>query len=152
MRLEHVISMTSKKGIPKTKNKVIKELFNRATSDLGLVKKGKTIPDEKGPFDESREFLAFEVAKALEMPVEGLSKAEEANNVLGLLFRDVHDEPSLEDIIPSITLCLYGLVLGNYDEEDFRYLYRYSLRHIRNQSPIESWLRKALVFLAASNF
>ncbi len=142
--------MTTAKGIPKTKNKVIKELFNQATSDVDLVKKGKKVPDEKGPFDESREFLVFEVAKATDMTVEGLSQAEAADSVLMELFRDARDEPTPEDVTQSMTLCLYGVVLGSYNEEDFRYLYRYSLRHVRNQNQIEGWLRKALVFLAAT--
>ncbi|MGD9397362.1 MAG: MBL fold metallo-hydrolase [Candidatus Thorarchaeota archaeon] len=142
--------MTTKKGIPKTKNKRIKELFNQASSDVQRVKKGEKVPDEKGPFEESREFLAFEVAKAAESVIEGLPKAKAADAVLMETFRDARDEPSPADIIQSMTLCLYGLVLGNYNEEDFRYLYRYSLRHIRNQNQIESWLRKALVFLAAA--
>lgn len=142
--------MTTKTGIPKIKNKVIKDLFNQATSDIDLVKKGKKVPDEKGPFDESREFLAFEVAKATEIPVEGLTKADAADTVLMELFRDARDGPTPADITLSMTLCMYGLVLGNYNEEDFRYLYRYSLRHVRNQNQIESWLRKALVFLAAT--
>ena len=53
--------MTTKKGIPKIKNKKIKELFNQANSDVEGVKKGEKVPDEKWPFDESREVLAFEV-------------------------------------------------------------------------------------------
>ncbi|OLS29992.1 MAG: Ribonuclease [Candidatus Thorarchaeota archaeon AB_25] len=142
--------MTTKKGIPKTKNKKIKEVFNQATSDVDRVKKGEKVPDEKGPFNESREFIAFEVAKATETPVEGLTKAEAADIVLMEIFRDARDDPTPADIIQSMTLCMYGLILGNYNKEDFRYLYRYSLRHARNQNQIESWLRKALVFLAAT--
>ena len=142
--------MTTEKGIPKTKNKGIKELFNRATSDVDLAKRGKKVPDEKGPFDESREFLAFEVAKATDMTVEGLTHAEAADGILMELFRDARDDPTPAEITQSMTLCLYGVVLGSYNEEDFRYLYRYSLRHVRNQNQIESWLRKGLVFLAAT--
>jgi putative mRNA 3-end processing factor len=144
--------MTTKKGIPKSKNKSIKELFNQATADLDLMKKGKKVPDETGPFDESREFLAYEISRALETPVDGLKKAEAANAVLMEVFRDARDDPTSSDVIQSMTLCVYGLSLGNYNEEDFRYLYRYSLRHVRNQNPIESWLRKALVFLAAIKY
>jgi putative mRNA 3-end processing factor len=142
--------MTTETGIPKTKNKVIKELFNQATSDIELVKNGKKVPEEKGPFGESREFLAFEVSKVTEIPVKGLTKAEAADVVLMELFRDVRDDPTPANVTLSMTLCLYGLVLGTYNEEDFRYLYRYSLRYVRNQNQIESWLRKALVFLAAT--
>jgi putative mRNA 3-end processing factor len=79
-----------------------------------------------------------------------LTKAEAADAILMETFRDAREDPTSADIIQSMTLCLYGLILGNYNEEDFRYLYRYSLRHVRNQGQIESWLRKALVFLAAT--
>jgi putative mRNA 3-end processing factor len=144
--------MTATKGIPKTKNKTIKDLFKQATLDIDLVKKGKKVPNEKGPFDESREFLVFEYAKATETHVERLLKAEKVDAVLKETFRDIRDDPTQSDIVESMTLCLYGLVLGNYNKEDFRYLYRYSLKHVRNQGQIESWLRKALVFLAALKY
>ncbi|MHA3963864.1 MAG: MBL fold metallo-hydrolase [Candidatus Thorarchaeota archaeon SMTZ1-45] len=142
--------MTAMKGFPKTKNKVINEIFNQAKEDLNLVKKGEKIPDKNGFFDESREFIIFEIAKANDIPTEGLVKAEKTNTVLMQIFRDIHDNPALSDIIQSMTLCLYGFLLGSYNEEDFRYLYRYSLRYVRNQSQIESWLRKALIFIAAT--
>jgi putative mRNA 3-end processing factor len=145
-----VIAMTTNKGIPRTKNKVIKDLFNQATSDIDLVKKGKKVPNEKGLLNEPREFLAFEVAKFSDESITGFSKAETADVVLMEMFRDIRDDPNQEDIISSMTLCLYGFVLGNYSDEDFRYLYRYSLRHVRNQNQIESWLQKALVFLAVT--
>ena len=141
--------MTTEKGIPNIKNKAIKQMFNQASSDVKLTSKGEKLPDEKGVFEEPTEFLAFEVAKALEAPTEGFSKAIEAEKMLLEVFRDIHDPPSASEMIESMTLCLYGLVVGNYDREDFRYLYRYSLRNIRGQTQIESWLRKAMVFLAA---
>ena len=141
--------MTTKKGIPKTKNKMIKDLFNQASSDIQLTMSGKQIPDGQGPFDESREFLAYEVGNATDRPIDGLDVARVANDILQEIFRDAREDPTTSEIIQSMTLCLYGLAMGNYDEEDFRYLYRYSLKHVRNQQPIESWLRKALVFIGA---
>jgi len=145
----HVIAMTTKKGVPKTKSKVIRTLFSKAESDLKQVTKGKLIPDELGVFGESREFLVFELAKSMENAIESLEKANSANKVLLEIFTDVREETSVSDILQSMTLGLYGLILGNYNEEDFRYLYRYSLKHVRNQNKIENWLRKALVMLAA---
>ncbi|MFW9786499.1 MAG: MBL fold metallo-hydrolase [Candidatus Thorarchaeota archaeon] len=144
--------MTSTKGIPKIKNKKIKQLFDQASSDLKLLAKGQKIPDEKGLFGESRELLPFEIGKATEASVEGLSTAANVDAVLLEIFRDARGEPTTDDVIQSLTLCMYGLVVGNYNEEDFRYLYRYSLRYIRNQLPIEKWLRKALVFIAATKY
>ena len=141
--------MTTEKGIPNIKNKAIKQMFSQASLDVELAAKGETLPDEMGAFDEPREFIAFEVAKALGASTERFSKASEADKVLIDIFRDIRDSPSTADVLESMTLCLYGLVVGNYDEEDFRYLYRYSLRSTRSQTQVESWLRKAMVFLAA---
>lgn len=144
--------MTTLKGIPKTKNKAIKQILDQAVSDIDLLKKGKKIPDETGAFDESREFIVFEIAKANAIPTEGLLKAAAANSVLTEIFRDIRDNPTSNDIIHSMTLCLYGYITGNYNEDDFRVLYRYSLRHVRSQNQIEDWLRRALVFLAAIKY
>jgi hypothetical protein len=52
--------MTTETGIPKTKNKVIKELFNQATSDIELVKNGKKVPEGNSlllRFRRSRRYL-----------------------------------------------------------------------------------------------
>ncbi|MHA2359426.1 MAG: hypothetical protein ACXAB5_04075, partial [Candidatus Thorarchaeota archaeon] len=144
--------MTTKKGFPNTKYKVIRTLFSRAESDLQLVTKGKKIPDETGIFGDPRELLVFELAKSIENSVESLEKAISADKVLLEIFRDVREDPSVLEMIQSMTLGLYGLILGNYNEEDFRYLYRYSLKHVRNHQKIEQWLRKALVLLAASQY
>ena len=46
----------------------------------------------------------FEVAKATEVPVEGLTKAEAANVVLMETFRDACDDPTSSEIIKSMTL------------------------------------------------
>ncbi|MFW9793150.1 MAG: MBL fold metallo-hydrolase [Candidatus Thorarchaeota archaeon] len=141
--------MSTKKGIPKTKRKFIQKQFDQAVSDLQLIRKGEKVPEDKGIFGEPREFLVFELAKFKEIPTDSLEVATTANNVLMEVFRDVRDDVSINDVIHSMTLGLYGFILGNYDEEDFRYLYRYSLKHIRNQPKVEDWLRKALLFLGA---
>ncbi|MHA2158263.1 MAG: MBL fold metallo-hydrolase [Candidatus Thorarchaeota archaeon] len=144
--------MMMKKGIPKTKNKVIQTMFSKAEKDLQLVAKGKELSDEPGMFGEARELLVFELARAKDEAIDSLAKANSAQEVLMEIFRDVRDEPSVSNIIQSMTLGLYGLILGNYDGEDFRYIYRYSLKHVRNQQKIEVWLRKALVLLAACQY
>ncbi len=141
--------MTTLKGIPKTKNKAIRQILDQAASDIELLKKGKEILDGSGAFDESREFIVYEIAKANSIPTDGLLKAVAADSILMEIFRDARDNPTSNDIIQAMTLCLYGFIIGNYNEEDFRVLYRYSLRHIRNQKQIEEWLQRALVFLAA---
>ena len=142
----------TKKGIPKTKNKVIQKMFSQAEKDLQLVKKGKELSEELGMFGEARELLVFELSRAMDEPIDSLVVANSAQEVLMEIFRDIRNEPSISNVIQSMTLGLYGLILGNYDDESFRYLYRYSLRHVRNHQRINEWLRKALVLLAASQY
>ncbi|MGY5873534.1 MAG: MBL fold metallo-hydrolase [Candidatus Thorarchaeota archaeon] len=139
------------KNPPKTKHKAIKQFFDQAESDLKLAQKGKKIPKGEGLFGESRELIVYELAKSSNESTDSLGIAQQANDLLMLTFRDAKEDPSADEMIQSMTLCLYGLIFGNYNEEDFRFLYRWSLRYIRGQSPIEEWLRKALIFLVAVN-
>jgi len=134
---------------PKTKHKLIKQSFIQAEKDLDNQIKGKAKPEGVGLFGEPREFIVFELAKATNQNTESLKIAKKANELLMLIFRDAKESTTIEEMIEALTLCLYGLAFGNYNEEDFRYLYRYSLRYIRTQNPIEKWLRKALVYIAA---
>lgn len=143
--------MTILKNPPKTKHKMIQQIFAQAENDLKLALKEKHIPKGEGLFGESREFIVFELAKALNQNTESLETAQQANDRLMLMFRDAKEDFSVEGMIQAMTLCLHGFVFGNYSEEDFRFLYRYSLRYIRKQAPIEKWLRKAIVYLVAVN-
>ncbi len=139
------------KNPPKTKHKLIKQNFAQAENDLRLVLKEKQIPKGEGLFGESREFIVFELAKASNQTIGTLEIAEQADEQLMLIFRDAKETVTADEIIQAMTLCLHGLVFGNYDEEDFRFLYRYALRYIRGQALIEKWLHKALVYLVAVN-
>ncbi len=143
--------MTILKNPPKTKHKMIQQIFAQAESDLKLAMKEKQIPKGEGLFGESREYIVFELAKALNQNTDALNTAQQTNELLLLMFRDAQEDLSVEGIIQAMTLCLHGFVFGNYSEEDFRFLYRYSLRYIRRQAPIEKWLRKAVVYLVAIN-
>jgi len=143
--------VTILKNPPKTKHKLIQQIFAQAESDLKLALKEKQIPKGEGLFGESREYIVFELAKALNQNTDALNTAQQTNELLMLMFRDAQEDLSVEGIIQAMTLCLHGFVFGNYSEEDFRFLYRYSLRYIRRQAPIEKWLRKAVVYLVAIN-
>ena len=134
-----------------TKHEEIKRMLHQAEADLKEVLTGKKVPEGEGFFGESREFIAFELAKSKNQDTSSLQIAKTANEVLLDVFRDVKEEASASDYIESMTLCTYGLIFGNYNEEDFRFLYRQSLRYVRNQTSIEEWLRRALVLLAAIN-
>jgi len=139
------------KNLPKTKHRKIKQIFDQAESDLNSLAKGKKIPEGEGLFGESREYIVYELAKASSADVDELLDAKQVNDLLMQIFLDIKDDTSVAEIIKAMNLCLHGLIFGNYNEEDFRYLYRYSLRYVRNQNPIEKWLRKALLYLSAIN-
>ncbi len=143
--------MTILKNPPKTKHKMIQQIFEQAEKDLKLALKAKQLPKGEGIFGESREYIVFELAKALNQNIDSLNTAQQANDMLMLMFRDTKEDLSVDGMIQAMTLCLHGFVFGNYSEEDFRFLYRYSLRYIRRQAPIEKWLRKAIVYLVAVN-
>jgi putative mRNA 3-end processing factor len=139
------------KGPSKLKHKEIQKVFDQAAEDLKVVLKGKKISEGEGPFGESREYIVFELAKSSNYEIDNLPLGIAANDLLLGIFRDIKEEANDSDYIQALTLCMYGLLLGNYNEEDFRFLYRQSLRYVKNQAPIEKWLRKALVFVAAVN-
>jgi len=132
---------------PQIDNKLIAAAFAKATSDLASVARGKTIGEGKGLFGEPRELLVFEMARASGLKQDSLQIAARAHERLLTIFRDNLPDTEQGGIQDSSTLCLYGLVLNNYDDEDFRYLYRYLLYNWRDQEQSEKWAQKALVFL-----
>ncbi|MFW9768151.1 MAG: MBL fold metallo-hydrolase [Candidatus Thorarchaeota archaeon] len=141
----------TKKGIPKTKNKAIQTMFDQAERNIKLLMDGKPVSEEPGLFGESRLLVVSELAKSMNKEIAS-DKVDSVQRTLMEIFRDVKQEPTLSDIIQSLTLGLYGFVLGNYNDEDFRYLYRYSLKHLKNQKKLDQWLRKALIFIAACQY
>lgn len=139
------MSMMNK--IPQTNNKLIAVAFAKATSDLANLSRGKSIGQGKGLFGEPRELLVFEMARASGAKQESLQIGVKAHERLMAIFRDSLPETEQVGIPESSTLCLYGLALNNYDDEDFRYLYRYLQYNWRDQEQAEKWAQKALVFL-----
>jgi putative mRNA 3-end processing factor len=139
--------MSTKPKMPQVDNKLIAAAFTKAASDLANVAHGKTISEGKGLFGEPRELLVFELARASGIKQDLLSVGAKAHERLLTIFRDNLPETERFGIQESSTLCLYGLVLNNYDEEDFRYLYRYLLYNWKDQEQCEKWAQKALVFL-----
>jgi putative mRNA 3-end processing factor len=136
--------------VPSPKNKVVKQVLNQGVEDAKRVLKRDLIPEGVDLFGTNRELLAFEILRTSDESQDLLPEAKSVHERLLLVFRDVLDDIGIEDFIECMTLCLYGFILGNYTDEDFRFVYRYSLEHIRDQNKIEEWLRLALVFLALS--
>ncbi len=139
--------MSTKVKTPQIDNKLIAGAFTKAASDVANVARGKTIGEGKGLFGEPRELLVFEMARASGVKQDLLPLGAKAHERLLAIFRDNLPDAERPGIQESSTLCLYGLVLNNYDEEDFRYLYRYLLYNWKDQEQCEKWAHKALVFL-----
>ncbi|MHA1904887.1 MAG: MBL fold metallo-hydrolase [Candidatus Thorarchaeota archaeon] len=143
---------TSKLKLPNPRNKTISKIFSDAKKNADLAIKSDTTPEGFCNFGESNELIVFEIAKQSGKTLECLPKALSTNTKLQELFLDSLEDISLEDYLECATLALYGYALGNYDDEDFRYVYRYSLKKIRDKTAVEKWLRKAMVFLAAIKY
>jgi putative mRNA 3-end processing factor len=131
--------------LPKTKSDVINECFKQATKD---AEDGSKTSDWLDLFKQSNELLVAEILRKQEKEFSGLNDAKVTHDRLNLILRDAISEIRLEDYLSSGTLALYGFLLDNYNEEDFRYVYRYSLQKVKDQKQVTKWLKKALVFLA----
>lgn len=135
-----------KNRVPKTKNKVISAVLSTAITNAQKVVKGQQISPDDGPFGENNELLPFAVLRASDLETASLVQAIRIQALLDRVFRDDLSEITLADYLDCITLGFYGFIMKDYDEEDFRYLYRYSLGRGIKHEPIMEWLRKALVF------
>ncbi|MGY5875667.1 MAG: MBL fold metallo-hydrolase [Candidatus Thorarchaeota archaeon] len=142
--------MTIKRNkLPVNKNKTIEKWFSQAVKDANDSENGKKISDGEDAFGYNRQLFAYEILRAHDIEGENLEYAKKVNVRLQSIFRDILDSINVRELVESLTLCLYGFVLGNYNEEDLRFVYRYSLGAVREHSDVEKWLRKALVFLGA---
>ncbi|MHA1930679.1 MAG: MBL fold metallo-hydrolase [Candidatus Thorarchaeota archaeon] len=138
--------------LPNTKNKQIQSLLKQGISDAQDIIAGKGASKETGPFGNPIELMAFELARKSSGDLSSFEIGNQVNEDLSDFFRDVVEIIDPTRFLRCYTLCLYGTLLGNYSDEDFRYLYRYSLRKIRSHQVIEKWLHKAITFLAAAKF
>ncbi len=134
--------------IPKTKNKHIREILLKAANLANSKISGKPVGIEEGPFSENLEFLAHELAKKSELDLSSFTDAKRVDDKLLEVFRDIANEPSVDELKECLTLSMYGYIVGNYSDEDFRYLYRYTFKDIRNHTVYADWLLKGLAFIA----
>ncbi|MHA1958593.1 MAG: MBL fold metallo-hydrolase [Candidatus Thorarchaeota archaeon] len=139
----------NKESIPQAKTKKINDFISQAVDSAESVSKGDKLEIISGPFGESGELLVFEIMRRSEIDTTVLAHAAQVNERLSEVFRDVLISITVEDYLECATLCLYGFTIGNYTDEDFRYVYRYSLGNVKEKHIVEAWLRKAIVFLAA---
>ncbi|MFW9849090.1 MAG: MBL fold metallo-hydrolase [Candidatus Thorarchaeota archaeon] len=134
--------------LPETKNKAIRDILQNASKIAVDKISGNQSKEEQGPFGESLEYLAFELARKEDLDISQFSDVKKVYDQLLEVFRDVVEEISVEDLTNCLTLGLYGYIVGNYIDEDFRYLYRYTFKDVKNHGEYQKWLIKGLSFIA----
>ena len=138
----------TKDPIPATQNPAISGFFDRLKKTA--KSKGKeTKAGPEGLLGEPGELALYEFIVASGSDPSGLTHAVSVDATLQSVFLDSLETIEPDELSECMTLCLYGLIFGRYDREDFRYTYRYSLWKLRNGAVIDSWLKKAVVTLAA---
>ncbi|MFW9908498.1 MAG: MBL fold metallo-hydrolase [Candidatus Thorarchaeota archaeon] len=135
--------------IPKTRNKIIRDFFQRGSDIAEDILEGKEPRYKEGLFGEHYSLFAYELARNAKYDCTPFQEAKTVDSSLTQVFRDVIEEPKYNDVRDCIILGMYGMVVGNYTDEDFRYLYRYILRDIRNLKEIHDFLWEILSFLAS---
>ena len=134
--------------MPKTKSSIVSKVLSRILTDAERSIKGEAISKDTGFFGEIGELAAYALIRSSGGEAESLAEARAVDDLLQRVYRDEVSEISEAKLIECLTLGFYGLVFAKYDDEDFRYLYRYAMRAIRKYSIVEEWLKKALVFEA----
>ncbi len=137
-------------GYPKTQNVVIDKFFESIRSTSQRIASGGEIPvTERGIFNENLQIALLALFKHTHIDTTVLAYGCEVDADLSRLFLDTADIIPEERAVECMALCFYGLVLGDYNAEDFRYLYRTSLYRGYSEHLVGAWLRKALVVLSA---
>jgi putative mRNA 3-end processing factor len=136
--------------VPNTKNKAINEFLASGVANAQSVAKGEKFAAGKDAFGETNELLPFEILRASGVDASRFKEAGRVHSQLERVFRDDLTEISQTDYLACLALGFYGLILQSYDEEDFRYLYRYSLSASMKHEPVMRQLRRMLVFEACT--
>ncbi|MFW9966360.1 MAG: MBL fold metallo-hydrolase [Candidatus Thorarchaeota archaeon] len=135
-----------KSKMPTTKNTVVSKVLAKILSDAESALRGEDVSLEAGFFGENSELPAYALILSEGGEAGSLTQAKAVDALLQRIYRDEASEVSESSMIACLTLGFYGLVFAKYDDEDFRYLYRYATRAIRKYNVVEEWLKKALVF------
>ncbi|MEM2143630.1 MAG: MBL fold metallo-hydrolase, partial [Candidatus Thorarchaeota archaeon] len=108
-------------------------------------------PDFRGLFGETGELIVCALSHAIGADASWLATGEHVYRSLENVYLQQArgaDEATLRD---CISFCTYGVLVGVYDREDFRYLVRISLSTRRDSTAIERHVRSAIVFLSAAS-
>ncbi|MBD3406929.1 MAG: MBL fold metallo-hydrolase [Candidatus Lokiarchaeota archaeon] len=137
--------------VPKTTNKILSDFFESGLEDAKETIKGKSISAKKDLFDENPELIVWAMIKASGIEPENLEHAKQVAKTMDGILRDTHLKIKTDEYLEAMTLLLYKFILGIHNDEEFRYAYRYSLYNIRDQKPINTWLKKAIVVIVLAN-
>ncbi|MFX1438907.1 MAG: MBL fold metallo-hydrolase [Promethearchaeota archaeon] len=132
--------------LPKSKNPVVAKVLATVLAQAERSLKGESLASGLGFFGEKSELAPFALIQSFGNEIESLPEAKAVDELLQVVYRDELPEINEGDMIACLTLGFYGFIFGEYDDEDFRYLYRYAMRAIRKYSIVEEWLKKALIF------
>ncbi|MHA1247743.1 MAG: MBL fold metallo-hydrolase [Candidatus Thorarchaeota archaeon] len=138
-------------AVPDTSSRVLEEYFGRVVEDARVVAAGGMPSDAQGPFGEDIEIPVFELLRASGVTAESLDVARRADERLHEILLGRMSRVDDEGFIESATMLLYGYLFGLYDDEDFRFVYRVTLTSGLSRARVETWLKRAIVTIAASH-
>lgn len=125
--------------------KVIQDFFSRVSAHSSS-EGGSAVSDLEGPLKRSMEIAVLQAREAIDQDIEGLEHGEKVRETLRKIFLSEVDGLSLQEYLDALAMCCYGYIFGNFDEEDLRYVYRYSLGKLPHQG-VDTLLKRALLLI-----
>ncbi|TFG07212.1 MBL fold metallo-hydrolase [Candidatus Thorarchaeota archaeon] len=126
----------------------VQEFFSR----VGLSSKSYEPTDDRdveGPLGRSMEIAVFQARESQDQETEGLEHGLQVRDTLSRIFLSDIERITLSEYLDALAMCCYGHIFGNLDEEDLRYVYRYSLGKLPHQK-VDPFVRKALLLIEIS--
>ncbi len=124
---------------------VIQDFFSRVSSH-SISDERADISDLDGPLKRSLEIAVYQARVAIDEDIEGIEHGAKVSETLRKIFLSEIDRLSLQEYLDALAMCCYGFIFGNFDEEDLRYVYRYSLGKL-HQEGVDALLKRALVLI-----
>ncbi len=136
-------------NVPKSSFVPIDDAFKSAIAVVKEIIEGKASIVKEGPFQENGEILPFMLMHISSIKHAPFDTATKVYEKLQLILRNVAGNMTVEEYLPSAIMALYGFLLGEYSDEEFRHVYRYALTRVRELGLVEKWIRKAVLFISA---
>jgi putative mRNA 3-end processing factor len=136
-------------ALPKSNNEQVRSLFKVGLAAAEAISSGTKPSKDDGAFGEGIEYLAFELTKRAGGQLDEFKTVNVVDERLGAIFLDSLGEVTPDLAIQSLILGTYGYLVGNYSDEEYRYLYRYILHEGRQHDDYRDWLLNSLALIAA---